>query len=140
MFTFYLDENLHGNKFASVLREAGILVELCKDHGYVGVEDTVWIPEVAERGWIAVTGYIRTRFRPVEKNAIIVSRARVVHVKHGKNATHEMLAKNFVNSLSKINRFLERNEAPCLATLTRPAKLEDFLSGKPGNVNSQDLS
>ena len=140
MFVFYLDENLHGDKFANVLREAGVSLELCKEHGFSGADDTLWIPEVAKRGWVALTGDIKTRFRPHEKEVIIVSRARMIHVRKGKNATHEMLAINFVNSLAKVERFLERNEAPCLATLTRPSKVEDYLAGKSGNINPQDLS
>ena len=139
MFTFFLDENLHGEKFASVLRNADIPIELHKEHFEPGTEDTVWIPEVASRGWIAVTGDVNTRFNPLEKRAIVISRARMIHVKPGKNATHHVLAVNFVNTYEKICRFLERNDAPCLATLTRPSKEEDRLLNKPGNVNPQKL-
>lgn len=139
MFVFYLDENLHGNTFSSVLRDADIPIELCKDHGFIGVDDTEWIPEVASHGWIILTGDIRTRYVPWEKQVILASRARMIHIKSGKNTTHEMLAVNFVNSLSTINKYLNLDEAPCLATLTRPKKLEDFLSGKPGNLNPQKL-
>ena len=139
MSIFYLDENLHGNTFANVLRKANIRIELCKDHGFIGVDDTVWIPEVASRGWIILTGDIRTRYRPLEKQVIITSQARMIHIKSGKGTTHKMLATNFVNSLSIINKYLKLDEAPCLATLTRPSRSEDSLSGKPGNLNPQKL-
>lgn len=139
MFVFYLDENLHGNTFASVLRDAGLQIELCKDHGFVGVDDTVWIPEVASRGWVILTGDIRTRYVPWEKRVIITSRAQMIHIKSGKSTTHKMLATNFVSSLSIVDKYLSSNEAPCLATLTRPVRPEDTLLGKPGNLNPQKL-
>lgn len=140
MFTFYLDENLHGETFASVLRAAGISIELCKDHHFSGVDDTIWIPEIAARGWIIVTGDVKTRHKSWERQVIIGSSAKMIHVRSGKNATHRMLAQNFVNTLPRIEAFLNKNPAPCLATLTRPSKLEDYRAGKPGNINKQKLT
>ncbi len=139
MYIFFLDENLHGDKFATVLRDAGIAIELYKAHYPPGVDDTIWIPEVANRDWISLTGDVRTRFKPWEKAVIVRSNARMVHVKKGKNATHKMLATNFVNTFDAICRFLDTHSAPCLATLTRPSKIQDYFAGKPGGVNIQKL-
>ena len=139
MFTYYLDENLHGERFASVLRGAALNIELCKDHGFSGVDDTLWIPDIARRGWIIVTGDIKTRHKVWERRVIITSKARMLHLRRGKNGTHQVLAQNFVNTLPRIERFLQTNAAPCLATVTRPSKLEDYYAGKSGNLNKQNL-
>lgn len=140
MYTFFLDENLHGDLFADILKAAGISVELCKTHFTQGTDDTDWIPWVAERGWIAVTGDRKTRFRSEEKAAIIVSRAKMIHVVKGKNATHVMLANNFVYTLKEIVAFLDKSGTPCLATLTRPSSQDAYFRKLPGRVNPQKLS
>jgi PIN like domain len=134
--TFFLDENL-GLPFAKILLEAGINVELHNSHFDPGVPDIVWIPTVAAKGWIGVTLDIQTRFNPREIEAIVTSKARILHLKGGPSTTHPMLATNFVQTFTKILRFLESNSGPCLATITRPSKKEDYFAGKPGNVNPQ---
>lgn len=137
--TFFLDENLHGNIFADILKAANIPVELCKTHFPQGTDDTDWIPWVAQRGWVAVTGDKKTRFRPEEKEAIIVSGIKMIHLINGKNATHSMLANNFVYTYDKIVSFLDKNNAPCLATLTRPTTMDAYFRKLPGHVNPQKL-
>jgi hypothetical protein len=136
---FYLDENLDGEAFWSVLLAAGLEVELHRNHFRRGERDEVWIPKVAANGWIAVTGDIKTRFTVTQKRAIIESNAQMIHVRHGKNATHAKLATNFVNSLDKIRDFLEKHELPCLGVLMRPSSIDDYFRGKPGSVKPIDL-
>lgn len=98
---FFLDENLHGNIVPSILEKAGLQVEQHKKHFEQGVDDEVWIPEVARRGWIAVTCDINTTFTKDQVRAIIRSKARVIHMVNGKNPTHPALANNFVNSVKR---------------------------------------
>lgn len=108
-----------------------------KDHFDSGLPDTVWIPEIARRAWIIVTGDIQTKFKSVEIETIVLSHARILHVVNRQTATHPVLAQNFVNTLPRITSFLRNNPAPCLATITRPSKKEDYWSGEAGNVNPQ---
>ncbi|MDQ3396874.1 MAG: hypothetical protein M3511_03740 [Deinococcota bacterium] len=139
MPTFFLDENLHGKIVSGVLRKAGLQVEQHKDHFKQGVNDEVWLPEVAQRGWIAVTCDVNTRFARVEVESIIRSNAQVIHMINGKNATHPALAQNFINSLGEIYKFIEKHQPPFLGVLVRPSRLEDFSAGKPGRVRPIDL-
>jgi hypothetical protein len=44
------------------------------------------------------------------------------------------LAYNFVNTLQKIERFIQNTPAPFIASLTRPSNPKDFEKGKPGDI------
>lgn len=90
-----MDENLHGKIVPDILRKAGLEVEQHKDHFEQGLDDTVWIPEVSRRGWIAVTLDVNTRKALVEVKAIVSSKARMIQMIPRKNATHEKHARNF---------------------------------------------
>lgn len=139
MPVFYLDEDTDGPPFAQVLVKAGLEVRHCREEGFRATPDTIWIPEIAARGWITVTRDVRTRFNSWEKSAIVRAKARVIHVRSGKGVTHPVLAQNFVNSLPLILTFIEKNEPPFIATLTRPNRKEDIYRGRPGKLNSQRL-
>ncbi len=102
MLIFFLDENFQGNTFADVLRAANIPIELHKNRFKPGTDDTVWIPWVAAQGWVSVTGDKKTRFRPQEKEAIVASLAKMIHLVHGKDSTRRMLAHNFVYSCKDV--------------------------------------
>jgi hypothetical protein len=57
--------------------------------------------------------------------------------KNNSSTTHLVLAKNFVQTHKKITAFLENHPGPCLVTITRPSKMEDYFAERPGNVNPQ---
>lgn len=137
---FFLDENLHGNIVPNILRDAGLEVEQHKDHFEQGLDDTVWIPEVARRGWIAVTLDVNTRKALVEVKAIVSSKARMIQMIPRKNATHKKHAHNFVNTLEEIKAFMAKHQPPYVVVLTRPDKTEDFDNGLPGDLILMDLN
>ena len=136
---FFLDENLHGNIVPGILERTGIQVEQHKQHFGQGVADEIWIPEIARRGWVIVTCDENTRFTKTQVQAIIRSKASVIHMVNGKNATHPVLATNFVNSVKKIHSFTEEHEAPFIGVLMRPSKQDDFYRGKAGTIRLIDL-
>lgn len=138
--TFFLDENLHGRVVPGILRAVGIEVEQHKDHFEQGLEDTVWIPEVARRGWVAVTLDVNTRKALVEVQTIVTSKARMIHMTHSKNASHKKYAQNFVNTLGEINAFVGKHQPPYVVMLTRPDKAEDFDNGVPGKLTLINLN
>ena len=96
---------MEGGKFAEILIAEGLHIEQHRDHFENGTADTIWIPEVAKAGMITVTGDENTRYKPQEIKMIVISKARVLHVVNGKNATHPMLAKNFAQTKEKIESF-----------------------------------
>jgi predicted nuclease of predicted toxin-antitoxin system len=51
---FLVDECL-GKGVVHALREAGRRAEWSRDHFPEGTDDEVWIPKVAERGWVILS-------------------------------------------------------------------------------------
>jgi hypothetical protein len=89
------------------------------DHFAHDTEDDIWIREVARQGWIALTHNQRIRYTPNEIKAVFDSRlAMIVLVGH---ATTVELAVNFVNTLSKIEEFLQQHTPPYIAKVHRPS-------------------
>lgn len=137
---FFLDENLHVKIVPDILRKAGLEVEQHKDHFEQGLDDTIWIPEVARRGWIAVTLDVNTRKALVEVRAIISSKARVIQMIPGKNANHTKHANNFLNTFEEIKLFMAKHQPPYVVMLNRPDKVEDLNNGFPGKLTLMDLN
>lgn len=133
---FYLDENLDGHTFVSVLLAARVAVVRCRDLRLGGLPDEVWIPQVSEMDLVIVTADVRTRYRFAEKQAIVAAKARVIHLRLGKRATHANLAHNFVNTLPDIVRFVKRSQRPWIVTLARPATPN---AGERGRLNKIEL-
>jgi len=130
-----VDENLDGHSFVDILLAAAIPVTRCRDLSFGGVEDKSWIPQVSKMGLIIVTADVRTRFRPAEKQALIAARARVIHLRLGNRATHADLAQNFVRTRIDIERFIKRNLAPWVVTLTRPTTTASGRAIQAGRLN-----
>ena len=125
---YFIDRSIGKNIFPSILREADIFVEIHDDYFAQDEEDALWIPEVAKRGWISVTTDKRIRTRPQEKQAVLVSNSRMIAMSSN-NVTQAELARNFVNTFQKIERFVARTPAPFIASLTRPSNPKDFEKG-----------
>lgn len=136
---FYLDENIGGEAFASILTEAGISFTTYKQLRLEGVADAIWIPRVSAMGLIIVTADKRFRYEAWEKAAIVVSKARVIHLTPGRAPMSE-LARNFVNTFPAIERLAATKEAPWLVSLTRPSDRKAALHGVAGNLHLKDLS
>lgn len=129
--TYFVDRDLGRYVFANVLMEAGLEVEVHDDHFSPDTPDEDWLREVAARGWVVVTGdkaILRTR---LEMAALRESRALVLVV-IGRKAPVSQLARNFVNTQGRIQRFLETAEPPAIAKIYRPGPRER--PGSPGRV------
>jgi hypothetical protein len=74
--TFFFD-NHHSPEIVKTLRQIGTDARhLREEFTDEGVDDAVWIAEIAQRGWILVTGDHRIRTRKAEK--LIFREARIV--------------------------------------------------------------
>ncbi len=135
----YLDEDLHGPRFADILRAAAIEVRTCGEEGFSGVADEIWIPAVAARDWVIVSGDHNTRFEAVERSAIIASNAKFVLLPRSRRTSHPELAQNFVNTFPLLRRFADGRPGPWLVSVTRPNRVSDIAAGRPGNVNVRQL-
>ena len=106
---FFTDRDL-GHQFPAILRGANLRVERHSDHFAPDCEDTLWLSEVAARGWISLTHDGRIRYKPNELAAIIRSRATVLVVV-GK-ARYADLAQNFVMTMPRVQSFLHAHRTP----------------------------
>jgi hypothetical protein len=115
---FFSDRDL-GKQFPRILHDAGISVKAHHEHFAHDTEDDVWIREVATQGWIALTHNERIRYTPNEIKAVFDSGlAMIILVGH---TTTTDLATNFVNTLPKIEEFLQQQAPPFIAKVYRPS-------------------
>ena len=119
--TFFTDRDL-GNAFPAILREAGILVERHADHFAPDAPDEGWLSEVGSRCWVALTHNRRIRYEPNELAAVLRAEVRLL-VLVGAAPTRD-LARNFVNSIGRIEMFLEGRRPPFIAKVYRPTPQE----------------
>jgi PIN like domain len=114
---YFTDRDL-GNRFPDALRAAGLKVERHRDHFADDTPDEEWLAAVGARGWIALTHDRRIRYKPNERDAVMLHRvALLVIVGH---APHLVLARDFVATLPRIERFLARHTPPFIAKVYRP--------------------
>jgi PIN like domain len=125
---FWVDENL-GHDFVSLLRVNGLHVEY--DVFPDGTEDVVWIPALAERGWVAIT---RDKLKADLEEQISIARfGTKVFVLIG-SATHRELAEFFLRKLKWVKEQIATRDEAFLAKLyiaggeTKIVTLEDILS------------
>ncbi len=70
-FIVFLDENHCRNPhLLSALEAAGVEYKRHLDHFEAGLEDTAWIPFVAQRGWCLLTADARIRYNQLERQAV----------------------------------------------------------------------
>jgi hypothetical protein len=128
---FFTDRDL-GKSVPDIIRKAGINVVKHSDHFPDDAKDQDWLLEVGQKGWFCLTHDKRIRYKPNEKDAVM--RAGVglfILVGH---APHDELANNFVNTLSKIERFIGKHDPPFIAKIYRAPKKFRSFGKKPGSV------
>lgn len=83
--------------------------------------DAVWLPEVARRGWVALSRNKRIRYTPLEIDAVMISGARLF-ILIGPSGPAEQ-AEMVQLGLPRIREFLATQPAPFIAKLRRPAEV-----------------
>ena len=123
-WTFFTDRDL-GKQFPAELVSAGISVEPHASHFKHNTPDEEWLAEVGRRGWVAVTHDQRIRYKPNELAAVS---ARCRAPRPDRATPMPMLAKNFIASIARIERFFDRHRAPLIAKVYRapPSELQRF--------------
>jgi hypothetical protein len=86
----FLDRSLGAVVVAEALREAGEAVEVHDDHFAQDAPDEEWLPEVARRGWIAVTKDNAIRRGFLQRLAVAQAGARLFVFTPGKMTGPEM--------------------------------------------------
>ena len=100
------------------MRDAGARVEEHDDHFAQDAPDAEWIPDVARRGWIILTKDKNIRRRAGEREAILLSSARVFTLTSGNMRAAEM-STLFVNRLPAMEQFVAEHGPPFVAVLGR---------------------
>lgn len=130
---FFADRDLGRYEFPGALRSAGLVVHVHADHFPQNTPDAEWLPRVAGRGWVILTNDRKIRSRAVELRAVMTSGARVLALVGGSLSAAE-LARNFINSVARVDEFLAAHPGPWIARLYRPSPVEGVALGRPGSI------
>jgi hypothetical protein len=132
-FVYFADRDL-GKAFPDILRSNGLIVERHDDHFPPNASDEAWLEVVGERGWIALTHNLRIRYTPNERDAVMQHRVALLVIM-GKAPLSE-LAKSFVATLPRIERFLVGRKPPFIAKIYRPTPAEAARGATAGHVEA----
>lgn len=129
---FFTDRDL-GKQFPAILSAAGLHVERHTDLFPPDGPDEQWLEYCGANKRIAITHDRRIRHKPNERDAVIQHGVALLIV-IGK-APYPDLARNFVNTLPRIEAFLDKTTPPFIAKVYR-ATTTDLAqhSDAPGDV------
>jgi predicted nuclease of predicted toxin-antitoxin system len=130
---FFADRNLGSRIFPQIVRQSGITLHRHTDHFAHDAPDREWLPVVANRGWIILSSDAAIMRNPLERDAVMGSRAALL-VLVGANATAQEIARNFVNTHPRILRFLQKHPSPLIAKVYRPNPPALVAQGRPGRI------
>ena len=116
---FFVDRSIGGIILPERLAAAGLAVRRHDKLFKQDERDEVWISEVAERGWYALSNDKRIYTNPVQRGAVIDA-GLGFFVLTGANAPMLTLADNFVETYPAILRFVARTRRPFVASVRRP--------------------
>jgi hypothetical protein len=131
--TVYFTDRDLGKRFPEILRAGGLAVHSHADHFVHDTPDEEWLEAVGQNEWVAITHDTRIRYKPNELQAVRDHNVRLLVV-IGK-APFPALAKHFVDTVPKIEAFLEPATAPFIAKVYRPSPKD--LTGNanaPGSI------
>lgn len=114
----FLDRNLGNRKLASLLAAAGIPHRCHSAFFPPDAPDDQWIPECARNDWIIVTGDKRIETDPINRQAVINSRARMFLLDEGGSRAIGWAAALIV-SRTRIYEIVREYDGPFFATITR---------------------
>jgi hypothetical protein len=99
------------------LRAVGADVRAHDDHFPQAALDEDWIPQVSAQGWVILTKDKNIRRTAGEREAVLLSNARVVTLSSGNMRGADMAAL-FVNRLAEIEQLAASHPPPFVAVLS----------------------
>jgi predicted nuclease of predicted toxin-antitoxin system len=118
----FLDRSLGLEPIRARLLEAGVRVEVHRDHFADDARDEEWLSAIASRGWVILTKDQRIRYRPLELQALRKSHAKVFVLTAG-NLKGSEIAAAFVSALPRIRWIAASERQSFLATVSRTGKV-----------------
>lgn len=128
-WVLFFDRDL-GKAIPNAVRDAGYRIQTHDDNFPADTRDEDWLPEVARRGWIALSHNKRIRRTTFQRDVAMRSNLALFML-IGDN--HADLRTNLLQTLPAIIRFRERYEPPFIAHVTRPSPRFP-IGSRPGNV------
>lgn len=105
------------------MRDAGQQVELHDEHFSQDTLDEEWLAEVGARGWIVLTNDSRITKRTLEIRALHDHKV-AAFILTSMNLKGEEMAEAFTKALSKIQRLVEKQQRPFVATVSRKGEVK----------------
>jgi PIN like domain len=118
---WFTDRDL-GKQFPRILAEAGLQVERHGDLFQPSGSDEQWLEHCGTNGRVAITHNSRIRYVPNELAA--VKRFKVPLVVVVGQASNAELARNFVNTVRRVEAMLDVNPLPVILKVYRPTPSE----------------
>jgi hypothetical protein len=106
-----------GKSVVRALLERGERAEHHDTHFAQDAEDSLWLPDVAGRGWIMLTKDKAIRVRAHERNPFLLAGGRGFFLSGG-NLPGDEQSRRFVNALPKMKKIVSSNPAPFLAIVS----------------------
>lgn len=127
--TFFIDRCLECNSVIEAFRNAGITIEVHRDHFLDNAQDVDWLPEVGKREWVILTKDSKISKNPLERNA--VARAGIkMFTLNSANLSGEKMIKIFLTAIVKIQHFAYSHPAPFIAKVSSQGKIEMLYSSQ----------
>ena len=131
-FVYFADRDL-GKRFPQVLAAAGLNIQRHDNLFAPTGHDEEWLEYVGKNRLIAITRDQRIRYSPNELAAVVRHGVSLLVVV-GKAPLPE-LAENFVNTRTRIERFLGKQKPPYIAKIYRPSAQQMLAdSHAPGRI------
>lgn len=119
LYTFFLDRASESLALYNALKAQNANVEMHRDYYGDSVEDELWLPEIASKGWVIIS---QNQFNELERLALRNAGGRAFLIVHGDMKAEEEAAM-IVAALPKMLRILETNSPPFIARIYNPKKI-----------------
>lgn len=126
---FFIDRCLECNSVIEAFRNAGITIEVHKDHFPNDAQDVDWLPEVGRRGWVILTKDSKISKNPIERNAVARTGIKMFTL-NSANLSGEKMITIFLNAIVKIQNFAFSHPARFIAKVTSQGKIEMVYSSQ----------
>lgn len=121
--TFFIDWSLGQKAVPEALENAGAIVEKHIAHFPPETPDVDWLAEVSKRNWVVLTKDQKIGSRPLKVTAIARAEVKAFILVSGDLKSQQM-ANVFANSLEKLKKIANGNQAPFIAKIYKDGKVK----------------
>lgn len=122
---FFIDRCLECTIIVETLRQAGIKIEIHRDHFLDDAQDVDWLPKVGENGWVVLTKDSNISRNRIERNAVALAGVKMFTLKSA-SLTGETMSEIFLKAIVNMQDFVRENPAPFIAKVNSAGKVESY--------------